>query len=122
MMCSYIKIMMMFGNACEHMLSVTTTYFLIQERIATFQELMNKTQVAHLVWAIFVDARAAPQPKSCITVMSLKRAGCFGYLFFGKRSNNQCSFKYDGEIDEAKSDGVIEKMRPGLAKFMELNS
>ena len=56
MMCLYIRLlMMMFVSACEHMTSVTTIHFLIQEPMATFQ-LMNKTQVAHLLWAIFMDA------------------------------------------------------------------
>ena len=53
--------------------------------------------------------------------MQLKRAGCFDYLFFGKCSNERCSFRHDGEVDESKIDGAIEKMRPGLAKFVELN-
>ena len=65
---------------------------------------------------------SAPQPKpSCITGMSLKRAGCFNYLFFGRCSNDQCSSKHDGKIHEAKIDGTIEKMRPSLAKFVEIN-
>jgi len=208
------------------MTNVTAIYFLLQERMATFQA-MDRTQVAHLLWAIFVDARAyfntahdimgnppvssldwligamkggslpatlgtpltslfgshegtghpyqteggqgssrpeegpryqrgatapnpqvhsrieaataearrcnprvdyrlvmatAPQPKPRITVMSLKRAGCFDYLFFGRCANDRCSFNHDGEIDETKIDGAIEKMRPGLEKFVELNS
>ena len=49
--------MMMFGTACEHMASVTIVYFLLQECMATFQ-VITKDQVAHLLWAIFVDARA----------------------------------------------------------------
>ena len=58
MLCSYIKLlMMMFGSAYEHMTSATTICFLLQERMATFQ-LMTKNQVAHLPWAIFIDARA----------------------------------------------------------------
>ena len=65
---------------------------------------------------------SALQPKPPITLMTLKKAGCFDYLFFGKCNNNRCSFKYDGKIDESKIDDAIEKMRPGLAKFVELNS
>ena len=65
---------------------------------------------------------SAPQPKPRITIMSLKRAECFDYLFFGKCSNDRCSFKHDSEINEAKIDGAIEKMRPGLTKFVGLNS
>ena len=58
MLCSYIKLlMMMFGTACEHMTSATTIYFLLQERMSTFQ-MMTKEQVAHLLWAIFIDSRA----------------------------------------------------------------
>ena len=226
MLCSYIKLlMMMFGTACEHMTSATTIYFLLQERMSTFQ-MITKEQVAHLLWAIFVDARAyfntphdimgnppvssldwmigamkggslpsalgtpmtslfgstdgasnpyqiengsagrrdevpryqrgspppntnvnssieaataaarrcnpnlnyrlimdtAPHPKPRITSMMLKRAGCFDYLFFGKCSVERCSFKHDGDLDESKVDGVIAKMRPGLAKFVEINS
>jgi hypothetical protein len=62
-----------------------------------------------------------PQPKPRITVMHLNRAGCFDYLFFGHCTNSRCSFKHDGSVDEAKIEGAIEKMRPGLAKFVELN-
>jgi hypothetical protein len=217
--------MMLFGSACEHMMSVTTICFLIQDRMATFQAL-DKHQVAHLLWAIFVDARSyfntphdivgnppvssldwligatrggalpstlgtpltslfgasegvgnpcqveagssnrqaevprqqrgtpppntnvhtrieaataearrcnprvdyrmvmatAPHPKPRITVISLKRAGCFDYLFFGKCANDRCSFNHDGEIDESKIDNAIEKMQPGLTKFVELNN
>ena len=58
MLCTYIKLlMMMFGSACEHMMSATTISFLLQERMTTFQ-LMTKNQVEHLLWAIFVDARS----------------------------------------------------------------
>jgi hypothetical protein len=55
MLCAYIKLLMMlFGrSACKHMMNVTTIYFLIQERMTVFQA-MNKNQVAHLLWAIFV--------------------------------------------------------------------
>ena len=77
MMFSYIKLlMMMFESACEHMTSATTIYFLLQEHRATFQ-LMTKIQGAHLLWAIFVDARSylntphdimgTPQQCSCLT-------------------------------------------------------
>ena len=64
----------------------------------------------------------APHPKPQIITMMLKRAGCFDYLFFGKCSVERCSFKHDGDLNEAKVDKVIEKMRPGLAKFVEINS
>ena len=58
MLVHQITFMMMFGSACEHiMTSVTASSFFIQERMATFQ-LINKIQVAHLLWAIFVDTRA----------------------------------------------------------------
>ena len=230
MLCAYIKLLMMlFGNSCEHMANVTVIYFLIQERVAIFER-MDKNHVAHLLWAIFGDARTyfntthdimgnppvssldrligamkggalpstlgtplqslfgrgnsgtgnpyqsgggtgsnshedepdgpryqqglptpntnvhakieaataaarrcnpnvdyrlvmatAPQPRPRITTMQLKRGGCFDYLFFGKCTNPRCSFKHDGELDETKIDGAIEKMRPGLAKFVELN-
>ena len=50
-------LMMLFGSACEHMTSVTTICFLIEELMAAFQAL-DKTQVAHLPWAIFVDVRS----------------------------------------------------------------
>lgn len=229
MLCAYIKLlMMMFGSSCEHMRNVTTIYYLIKDKMSTF-ELLEKNNVAHLLWAIFTDARSyfntahdimgnppvssldwligalkggtlpstlgtplqsllsreggpaktprgdggqannrrpeepatpryqrgpqepntnvhakieaataaarrcnprvdyrmvmqtAPQPKPRITVMQLNRAGCFDYLFFGNCSNSRCSFKHDGEVDEAKIDGAIDKMRPGLAKFVELN-
>lgn len=63
----------------------------------------------------------APQPKPRITNVQLQRGGCFDYLFFGKCSNARCTFKHDGEVDEAKIDGVIAKMRPGLEKFVELH-
>ena len=53
--------------------------------------------------------------------MQLNRAGCFDHSFFGNCSNARCSFKHDGEVDEAKIDGAIDEMRPGLAKFVELN-
>jgi hypothetical protein len=227
MLCAYIKLlMMMFGSACEHMTNVTTTYFLLQERVSTFQA-VGKNQVAHLLWAIFTDARnyfntphdimgnppvssldwligamkggalpatlgtpltslfgvtdgvgdpyqveggrgsnrqdegpryqrgapspnqnvhakieaataaarrcnprvdyrmvmtSAPHPKPRITLISLKRAGCFDYLFFGRCTNERCSFNHDGEIDESKIDNAIEKMKPGLTKFVELNN
>jgi hypothetical protein len=57
-LCAYIKLlMMMFGHsACKRMTNVTTIYFLIQEQMTTFQA-MDKKQVAHLLWVIFVDAR-----------------------------------------------------------------
>ena len=41
---------MMLGSSCEHMTSVTTIHFLIQERMATFQ-LVDKKQVAHTCYA-----------------------------------------------------------------------
>jgi hypothetical protein len=225
MLCAYIKLlMMMFGQACEHMINVTTIYYLIKARMAIFER-MDRNQVAHLLWAIFTDAReyfntphdlmgnppvssldwligamkggtlpatlgtplqsffpsssganrggggsasgqgreeepryrrgpqppnenvhsrieaataaarrcnpavdyrmvmaVAPLPKPRITTMQLKRAGCFDHLFFGKCATPRCSFQHNGEVDEAKVDGVIDKMRPGLAKFVELNS
>jgi hypothetical protein len=65
---------------------------------------------------------SAPLPKPRITSMQLSRGGCFDYLFFGTcGAGTRCSFKHDGEVDESKIDGAIEKMRPGLAKFVELN-
>jgi hypothetical protein len=215
--------MMLFGNRCEHMANVTTIYFLIRDKMAIFER-MEKKHVAHLLWSIFVDARAyfntpfdemgnppvssldwliggmrsgampstlgtplqsllggseggpggsggnrperdpngpryqqgpqgpnpnvhakieaataaarrknsnldyrlvmasAPLPKPRITSMQLSRGGCFDYLFFGTcGAGTRCSFKHDGEVDESKIDGAIEKMRPGLAKFVELN-
>ena len=57
-----------------------------------------------------------------ITVMSLKTAGCFDCLFFGKCANERCSFNHDAETDESKMDIAIEKMQPGLTKFVELNN
>ena len=63
-----------------------------------------------------------PHPKPWITTIMLKRAGCFDYLFFGKCSDERCLFKHDGDLHESKVDGVIEKMRPRLAKFVEINS
>ena len=58
MLCSYIKLlMMMFGTACEHVTSATPIFFLLQERMATFH-VMTRDQVAHLLWAISIDARA----------------------------------------------------------------
>jgi hypothetical protein len=72
-----------------------------------------------------VDCRVVmatcPLPKPQITTLQLSRGGCFDCLFFGKCNNVRCSFKQDGVIDESKIDGAIEKMRPGLAKFVELN-
>ena len=65
---------------------------------------------------------SAPQPKPCINVMSLKRAGCFDYLFFERCSNDRCSFKHNGKIDKAKIDGAIETIRPGLTNIVELYS
>jgi hypothetical protein len=63
----------------------------------------------------------APQPKPRITVMQLNQAGCFDYLFFGQCTNSRCSFKHNGAVDKSKIDGAVKKMRPGLAKFVELN-
>ena len=63
----------------------------------------------------------APQPRPRITTMQLHRSRCFNYLFFGKCKDPRCSFQHDGEVDEAKVDGAIAKMSPGLAKFVELN-
>jgi hypothetical protein len=58
MLCAYIKLLMMlFGNRCEHMANVTTIYFLIRDKMAIFER-MEKKHVAHLLWSIFVDARA----------------------------------------------------------------
>ena len=45
MLCSYIKLLMiMFGTACEHMTSATAIYFLLQERLSTFQVMTSKEQ------------------------------------------------------------------------------
>jgi hypothetical protein len=63
----------------------------------------------------------APLPKLWIATMQLKRAGCFNCLFFGKCTALGCSFKHDSKVDESKTDGAIKKMRPGLAKFVEIN-
>jgi hypothetical protein len=72
-----------------------------------------------------VDYRAvmavAPQPKPRISSLQLNRGGCFNYLFFGKCADPRCSFRHDGEIDESKIDAAIDKMKPGLAKFVERN-
>jgi hypothetical protein len=62
-----------------------------------------------------------PNPKLHITSMQLHRGGCFDYLFFGKCTNHQCSFKHDGQTSEEKIDNAIDKMRLGLAKFVEVN-
>lgn len=43
------------------------------------------------------------------------------YLFLRKYSKERCSFKHDGKVDESKIDGAIDKMRPGVAKFVELD-
>jgi hypothetical protein len=48
--------MMLFGRACDHMANVSTIYFMIQDKV-TLYERMTKNHVAHLLWAIFTDAR-----------------------------------------------------------------
>jgi hypothetical protein len=44
-------------NRCEHMANVTTIYFLVRDKMSIFER-MEKTHVAHLQWAIFVDVWA----------------------------------------------------------------
>jgi hypothetical protein len=221
MICAYIKLLMiLFGNGCEHLMNVTAIYYLVLDRHAVYESI-SRNNVAHLLWAIFSDARGyfndahdvmgnpptsnlgwllnamrggslpstlgtplqalfsgsetvdrsgggaggsgdrppqrggpaapnpnvnsrieaatatarqknsnvdyrlvmatCPLPKPRITTLQLSRGGCFDYLFFGKCNNGRCSFKHDGVVDESKIDGAIDKMRPGLAKFVELN-
>ena len=219
LLCSYIKLLMMlFGANCDHLIQVSAIYFLVKERVAMFQ-LMTKEQVAHLLWAVFIDARTyfssahdqmgnppvsrldwlvsamrggslpstmgtpllsmfgntrdgprnpllgtgtqngsrseaggppytnsqvhakiaeataeamrcsstvnfravsatAAAPKPQLGSLSLFRGGCFDYLFFGKCTAARCTYKHDGQITEAKIDGVISKMRPALAQFV----
>jgi hypothetical protein len=68
-----------------------------------------------------VSAAAAP-PKPQLGGLSLSRGGCFDYLFFGKCSAARCTYKHDGQVDEAKVDRVISKMRPALAQFVAANA
>ena len=63
---------------------------------------------------------AAPKPQ--LSSLSLHRAGCFDFLFFGKCNNRNCSFKHTGEVTESKIDGVLAKMRPVLARFVAANA
>jgi hypothetical protein len=57
MLCSYIKLLMMlFGARCEHLGQVLQIYSIIQRRVGMFQT-VTKVQVAHLLWAVFIDAR-----------------------------------------------------------------
>jgi hypothetical protein len=224
LMCSYMKLLMMlFGANCDHLIQVSTIYFLIKERVSMFQ-LMSKEQVAHLLWSVFIDARTyfstphdlmgnppasrldwlvsamrggalpptmgtpllsmfgnsrdgprnpllgagagtqnggtqnggppytnsqvnakiaeatveamrcastvnfrtvsatAAAPKPQLGSLSLSRGGCFDFLFFGKCTAARCTYKHDGQINEAKIDGVISKMRPALAQFVSANS
>jgi hypothetical protein len=63
-------------------------------------------------------ATAAANPKPRLSDLQLYRGGCFNYLFFGKCRNHRCSFAHDGQVSEAKVEGVINKMRPALAQFV----
>jgi hypothetical protein len=49
--------MMMFGRSCERIVNVTAICHLVKEKMATFER-VDRNQVAHLLWAIFADARA----------------------------------------------------------------
>jgi hypothetical protein len=64
----------------------------------------------------------APTPKPRLSRLKLSQGGCFDHLFFGKCTNRACSFKHDGQLNEAKVDDTINVMRPALAKFVEVNS
>ena len=49
-------------------------------------------------------------PKPQITLMQLTPAGCFDYTYSLEKLSPQCSFMHDGEVDESKIDGAIEKL------------
>jgi hypothetical protein len=68
-----------------------------------------------------VAAAAAP-PKPQLSNLQLQRGGCFDYLFFGKCNTQRCTYKHDGQVNEAKIDTVLSKMRPALAQFVSANS
>jgi hypothetical protein len=56
MLCACVKLlMMMFGSACEHMAHLTTISLLVKDKMAIFEG-MDRNHVAHLLWAMFVDA------------------------------------------------------------------
>jgi hypothetical protein len=58
MLCAYIKLLMLlFGSRCKHMANITSIYFLVKDRMAIFER-MDKNNVAHLLWAIFVDTHS----------------------------------------------------------------
>jgi hypothetical protein len=57
MLCACIKLLMMlFGRAFGHMTSVTSICFLLHEMVSIYER-MTKIHVAHLLWAIFLDAQ-----------------------------------------------------------------
>ncbi len=57
-LCAHIKLlMMMCGSSCEHMMNVTTICYLRKDMMSTFERL-DKNNAAHLLWAIFTDARS----------------------------------------------------------------
>jgi hypothetical protein len=57
MLCSYMKLLMvLFSADCDHLAQVSSIYFCVKERVGMFQ-LVTKEQVAHLLWAILIDAR-----------------------------------------------------------------
>jgi hypothetical protein len=45
---------MLFGSACEYMANLTTIFILVKDQMAMFEQ----NQVAHLLWAVFTDARS----------------------------------------------------------------
>jgi hypothetical protein len=67
-------------------------------------------------------AAAAVPPRPQISNMQMYRGGCFDYLFFGKCDASRCTYAHDGQVSEAKVDGVIAKMRPALAQFVSANN